>query len=69
MRRAVFVLVLLVTGLGSISPAGAADKSGLFEVSPFLGAYFFDRDLDSTTGAALGARGGYYLTNAWEAEA
>jgi OOP family OmpA-OmpF porin len=55
--------------LASAATSLSAPRAGAIEVSPFLGVGGFDSDSDLETGPALGARLGYWLTDAISAEA
>ncbi len=62
-------LVGIVFLLGVLAPsAHAIDLSKQVELSPFVGMFDFDDDLNRKPAPAVGARVGYFFTKAWSAE-
>lgn len=59
------LLLLVVFGYGK---AFAADLAGKFEVSPFVGYYWFDNETDYDDDIVWGARFGYHYNDNLEAE-
>ena len=62
-------LVGIAFFLGVLAPsAHAIDLSKQVELSPFVGMFDFDDDLNRKPAPAAGARVGYFFTKAWSAE-
>ncbi len=68
MKKALFLLMLLVTTFWAGSYAAAEVRAGQVTFSPFVGAYLFDGSQLLEPGVAVGARLGYNLGRNWGVE-
>ncbi|HEY6008131.1 MAG TPA: hypothetical protein VIU40_07385 [Geobacteraceae bacterium] len=67
MRRTCITLVAAMLAAAGTALAGAGDRTGRYEISPFIGGYVFD-SMGYENNVVLGAHGGRWFNDAFSAE-